>query len=582
MNQRFSRGCDIFTLCGHLHVSFAHLIAQNIDIPSVFLEYPTKEDFLSEIEKGYDYVAISAFHNQMDDLVEMCHAVRQKAPDSEIVLGGWGAVGLDVTSEKDELKTLCDHLCREEGIRFFRRLLGEDPDRPAFHCHLPKWGYSLPMITRYPAGDTPVAVGSLGCPNACDFCATAEMFDNKRVQIMSPEQVHKEFRRAWRENPNAPQATLLEEDSFQNKDYIMELGRLLREDPEFGLSYYNFYCLASIQSMSQFSFEEMMLTGCTTVFVGVESKFASSEGYDKTQGLSAEEMFKGLHNVGIFTTGAWMIGFDFQDRQNIKEDLQHFISLEPSMQQLTRVCPFPGTPMWYQMKEENRIREDVSWEEISFYGGGGMTPKNFNDHEVMAIIEQGYKQLYETHGASLARICHVNMLGYQYGMENRHRNKYLGDRAIMHKRMAYTIYPILKSMEIYAPNNIVRKRMKELRRMYARVCGEPTSFQKILERLFIGRAGIEKLLDVAYPRDNILKEEPSRKYIYNKPAPLYPECPYEVVYLHKSLSFDLNQFANTIQIGLARMLIGACRLLDERKGMVFDEAARRGPFLSFF
>ena len=31
MNQRFSRGCDIFSLNGHLHMNWAHLIAQNID-----------------------------------------------------------------------------------------------------------------------------------------------------------------------------------------------------------------------------------------------------------------------------------------------------------------------------------------------------------------------------------------------------------------------------------------------------------------------------------------------------------------------------------------------------------------------
>jgi len=48
MNQRFSRGCDVFTLNAHLHTNFAHLIAQNIDTPSVFLEYPGKEDFLKE------------------------------------------------------------------------------------------------------------------------------------------------------------------------------------------------------------------------------------------------------------------------------------------------------------------------------------------------------------------------------------------------------------------------------------------------------------------------------------------------------------------------------------------------------
>src|SRR3990172_3092560 len=80
MNQRFSRGCGIFSLRGHLHINFAHVIAQNIEAPSVFLEYPRREDFLTEIEKGYDFVGFHAFHNQVDDLVEMCRVVRAKAP----------------------------------------------------------------------------------------------------------------------------------------------------------------------------------------------------------------------------------------------------------------------------------------------------------------------------------------------------------------------------------------------------------------------------------------------------------------------------------------------------------------------
>ena len=104
MNQRFSRGSDIFSLGGHLHMNWAHVIAQNIDMPSVFLEYPLRDDFIEEIEKGYEYVALSAFHNQVDDLIEMCRLVRAKAPKSKIVLGGFGAVGLEVTRSEVELK----------------------------------------------------------------------------------------------------------------------------------------------------------------------------------------------------------------------------------------------------------------------------------------------------------------------------------------------------------------------------------------------------------------------------------------------------------------------------------------------
>lgn len=579
MNQRFSRGCDIFTLGGHLHMNWAHLIAQNIEVPSVFLEYPDKEDFIAEVDKGYDYIGLSAFHNQVDDMIDMCRLVRKRAPKSTIVIGGFGAVGIENTMSKEEVGELCDHLCHGEGTRFFRNLLGEDPEAPQSHSHLPKWGYSVPMINRRPKGVTPVVVGSVGCSNACDFCATSEMFAHRRIQIMTPEQVHKEFRRMWREDPNTPQATLLEEDSFQDEDYMRELGRLLREDQEFGLSYYNFYCLSSMRSMSEWDFEDMMLTGCSNVFVGVESKFAGEHGYGKTHGLGYKEMFAGLQRVGICPTGAWMIGFDFQNRENIEEDLQEFISLAPPMQQLTRVCPFPGTQMWKEMKEAGRIREDVRWEQISFYGGGGMDPKNFNEHEVMAIIERGYKELYETYGASIARLADVNLQGYEYSMDNRHRNKYLGDRAIFHKRAAITIYPLLKAMEIYAPNGTVRKRMKDLRRTYFRLFGEPTLFLKELEKVLVGISGLTKFIDLIYPRDNVLPEEPFKKYVYDKPAPAWPDNPYSVEYPHRTWKYNVNEYYRQ---GIGKFLSGVeyfSRAADKAQGMEYDEALERGPFM---
>ncbi len=581
MNQRFSRGCDIFSMNGHLHMNWAHLIAQNIDRPSVFLEYPRRGDFLEEVDKGYEYVGLSAFHNQVDDLVEMCRAVRARAPASKIVLGGFGAVGLEATKTREELGALCDHLCHEEGTRFFRRILGEDPERPMFHSHLPKWGYSLPMLNPHPIGCIPVVVGSLGCPNACDFCGTTEMFQHRRVEIMSPEQVHREFQRVWREDPNTLQFALLEEDSFQNVEYIRELGRLLREDTEFGLGYFNFYCLSAIRSMSQWSFEDMALTGCSTVFVGVESKFAGDHGYGKKEGLSQKEMFDGLHRVGITTTGAWMVGFDFQTRENIDEDLQDFIDLYPSLQQLTRVCPFPPTPMWKVMKDEGRIRDDFKWEEVSFYGGGGMVLSNFYEHEIMEIIERGYRLLYETHGACIARMLHVSLMGYEYCMENRHRNKYLEDRSLYHRRLAYAFFPILKALEIYAPNSTVRKKMKDLRRMYIRLLGRPTEFQTMLEKAFTLRSGVAKLHDFLHPADNRLTEEAFKKYIYEKPAPAYPECPYRVVYPHRTRGFSLNRQARAT---LRKALTGVesvSRLVGRSRPVRPDEGVPLGSFGMF-
>jgi hypothetical protein len=318
----------------------------------------------------------------------------------------------------------------------------------------------------------------------------------------------------------------------------------------------------------------MMLTGASTVFVGVESKYAQEHGYSKTQGLSYRDMFSGLHSVGITTSGAWMVGFDFQNRQNIEEDLQDFIALEPTTQQLTRVCPFPATPMWRDMKDQGRIKENVDWNSVSFYGGGGMDPKNFNEHEVMGLIERGYRELYETHGATLARYLDVILRGYDYCMENRHKNKYIGHRARYHKRMAFTIFPLLKPMEIYAPNNIVRKRMKDIRRNYLRLIGEPSTFQKWQEKWLTGLSGFNKFLDVISPRENRITEEAFKKYIYNKPAPEWPERPYQVQRpggekTYKRFKKTQDRIRNTMG-----RLQTFTKYLDKRKGIEVEDELR--------
>jgi hypothetical protein len=199
---------------------------------------------------------------------------------------------------------------------------------------------------------------------------------------------------------------LIEEDSFADSTFMKDLGGLIEQDTEFGIERLSFFCLSSNQSLSRWDFDDLIKTGVMTIFIGVESKFAPDAGYKKRTGRTIEETFQELHRRGIATIGAWILGFDFQNRDNVTEDLESFIALEPSMQQLTRLCPFPGTPLWKQVSDIGRI--------ISFFGGGGMEPKGFYDHEIMEIIERGYVKLYETWGSNLFRQFKVFLNGYEY------------------------------------------------------------------------------------------------------------------------------------------------------------------------
>ena len=105
----------------NIHFSLEY-IAENLDAPTVVLQYPSKRELIKELKKGYDYVGVSFLMAVMHKMKETVALIRQYAPQSKIVLGGYGTV------LKDEvLKPYADYICREEGVAFFRRLLGEPP-----------------------------------------------------------------------------------------------------------------------------------------------------------------------------------------------------------------------------------------------------------------------------------------------------------------------------------------------------------------------------------------------------------------------------------------------------------------------
>ena len=54
--QRFTKGDNLFSLISHTHCFANHILAQNVKVPSVLLEYPRWQDFTREIDKGYPAV----------------------------------------------------------------------------------------------------------------------------------------------------------------------------------------------------------------------------------------------------------------------------------------------------------------------------------------------------------------------------------------------------------------------------------------------------------------------------------------------------------------------------------------------
>ena len=67
-------------------------IAENLDAPTVVLQYPSEAELIRELKKGYDYVGVSFLLAVMHKMKETVALIRKHAPNSKIVLGGYGTV----------------------------------------------------------------------------------------------------------------------------------------------------------------------------------------------------------------------------------------------------------------------------------------------------------------------------------------------------------------------------------------------------------------------------------------------------------------------------------------------------------
>ena len=112
------------------HRSFGlMLIKENLEAPCTLLDFPSLERFVDELKATvYDIVGISSIPLNIVKVQKMCQLVRQYLPHATIVVGGHIANIPDLAERVD-----ADHVVRGEGVRWFRRFLGEDEDQPIRH-----------------------------------------------------------------------------------------------------------------------------------------------------------------------------------------------------------------------------------------------------------------------------------------------------------------------------------------------------------------------------------------------------------------------------------------------------------------
>ncbi|MBL8841358.1 MAG: hypothetical protein JNL90_07500 [Planctomycetes bacterium] len=459
----------------HVHFSLDYL-AENLEAPTTVLHYPSRAELIRELARGYDYVCVTFLLATFHRMKELVALVREHAPRAQIVLGGYGTVLSD-----EVLAPWGDHVCREEGVAWLRRLLGEPP------LAMP---YRHPMIVNplrvfgMKVSQTGIVVGGLGCPNGCDFCCTSHFFKRRHVRLL--ETGAELFAVVLRYLEIDPDLSLLiiDEDFLLNRrralefrDCVVRSGKAL-----------SIFVFSSIRALSQYAVEELLEMGIDGLWIGYEGK---RSGYAKQAGRPVDLLFRELRGNGITILASAIVGFPYQTPAVIEEEQAGLLALEPVLTQYLIYGPVPGTPFFEQVKRE-RLFLDSPDDDLPRFARRSsgfhalvkhptMTPAEIEAAQARCF-EEDFRQL----GPSIYRALEVWLLGYQ-----KHRdspNEALRRKADRFARELRNAYPIFLAGKLFAPNGAIRARIAALEARCHAALGKPSWRERALALVAAGMA----------------------------------------------------------------------------------------------
>lgn len=196
-----------------------------------------------------------------------------------------------------------------------------------------------------------------GCYNLCEFCSVAA-FNQYKIRTRPVAKVIEEIKGLGK------YILFMDDNITLNREYAKELFTAMIPLKRIWFS----QCSVSIADDSEL-LDLAVKSGCRGLFLGFESLSEKSlDSWKKhcNRRKDYSEVVKRLHSKGIVIFAAFVFGSD-DDGPDVFENTLDFL-LESNVEtiQATRLTPFPGTPLFEKLNNENRIL-DKDWSHYDFF-----------------------------------------------------------------------------------------------------------------------------------------------------------------------------------------------------------------------
>jgi len=271
-----------------------------------------------------------------------------------------------------------------------------NPDRPFIpnlddlpiphHELLPLDKQRMPMMK----GPFTFIVTSRGCPAGCKYCIKHVSYQNS-VRVRSAENMCDEIE--YLNNLGIYNIHMYADLFTVNRDHVMSFcEELLRREIKI-----KWTCNSRVDYVDEEMLMLMGKAGCWLISWGIESaneqilKMAR-KGYKKEQAFKA---LKWARAAGIKNWGYFIIGLPGETEASILETIDYSKALPLDIALFHVAAPYPGTPFFYEVVENNWFRPGTKWEEVD------MDKSTVLDYENLTAEQLGYWQKRATREWSL-------------------------------------------------------------------------------------------------------------------------------------------------------------------------------------
>lgn len=403
------------------------LLKENIDAPCTFLDFPTLNRFVNEIKNNdYDIIGISSIVHNVYKVKRMCEEMRKYLPNAIIVVGGHIANMPELGSIVD-----ADFIVKGDGVRWFRKYLGQDENAPVKHPMF-KAGFGsrvlgLPMLQEEKAA---MLVPSVGCPMGCNFCCTSHMFGGKGKFVNFYEtgdelfSVMAEIERKLKFHI----FYILDENFLLHRKRALRLLELMKQHKKSWV----LYVFSSVKVLSSYSVEQLLRMGIFQAWIGLEGK---NSQYSKLNGVDTHKLVKELQSHGIVVLGSTIIGLENHTPENIDEVIDWAVEHETDFHQFMLYMPLPGTPFYEEHERKGTL---LSENELSYADYHGQYRFNYRHEHIPAgketkFLLKAFEREFEMNGPSIIRIIGTMLNGWK--KYKNHPNQCVRKRFKRHKNI---------------------------------------------------------------------------------------------------------------------------------------------------